>query len=257
MPSYNCEKYIKASIESVLSQGYQNWELLVVDDCSLDKTVDVVKSFHDKRIKLFINSCNSGAALSRNKALREAKGRWIAFLDSDDIWSANKLEDQLTFMVENRYAFSYTDYRIFSNGQWENCIRTAPKVINYKKIIRYCYFSTITVVYDAEKIGLIQIGDIRKNNDYAMWLKALKNNDAHRFPRCLSFYIKHSGTISSGNKLKLIKWHYILFRQECGYSKIYSLILTIRNIWYGFWKKIKYVERIKGDDIYEQLPRIN
>ena len=248
MPSYNSEKYIKDSIESVLNQTHSNWELLIVDDCSEDQTVEIVKSFKDERIKLFQNQANSGAAISRNWALREARGKWIAFLDSDDIWLPNKLEEQLKFMIENNYSFTYTDYRICLNGKWENVIHTSPNKINFRKIKKYCYFSTITVIYDASKVGLIQIGDIRKNNDYAMWLKALQKVDAYRYPKCLSYYIKHNDSISSGSKFKLIKWHYVLFKNECGYGKIHSAILTIRNLWYGFWKKIIYRERIKEEN---------
>ena len=244
MPSYNSEKYIKASIESVIAQSYKNWELLIVDDCSSDKTIEIIKSFKDDRIKLFRNETNSGAALSRNWALREARGKWIAFLDSDDLWLPLKLEEQLRFMIGNNYYFTYTDYRICLNGEWESVVRTAPNKVNFKKIKHYCYFSTITVIYDSEKIGLIQIGDIKKNNDYAMWLKALRQVDAYRYPKCLSLYVKHENSISSGSKSKLIKWHYILFRNECKFGRIHSFFLTIGNLWYGFWKKIIYKERI-------------
>ena len=245
MPAYNSEKYIKDSIESIFKQTYSNWELIVVDDCSTDKTVEIIKSFNDNRIKLFINETNSGAAISRNKALREATGRWIAFLDSDDIWLPTKLEEQLQFMVQNNYPFTYTDYRICLNGKWENVIHTAPKKINFRKIKKYCYFSTITVIYDFEKVGLVQIGDIRKNNDYAMWLKILKNVDAYRYPQCRSYYIKHNDSTSGGSKFKLIKWHYILFKNECGYSAFRSAILTLGNLWYGLWKKAIYIKRRK------------
>ena len=252
MPSYNSERYIKASIQSVIDQTYPYWELLIVDDCSSDKTVKIIKSFKDQRIKLFENEVNSGAAISRNWALREAKGKWIAFLDSDDIWLSTKLEEQLKFMVDNNYSFTFTDYRICNNGEWENVIHTAPNVVDYRRIKKYCYFSTITVIYDANVVGLIQIGDIKKNNDYAMWLKALKTVKAYRYPKCLSYYIKHTNSISSGSKFKLIKWHYILFKNECGYGKIHSAILTIRNLWFGFWKKIRYKTRHKGKE-NEQL----
>ena len=245
MPSYNCEKYINNSIQSVINQTYTNWELLIVDDCSNDNTVSIIKSFNDNRIKLFQNEKNNGAALSRNWALREAKGKWIAFLDSDDIWVSTKLEEQLLFMNENKYDFTFTDYRICLNGKWENVIHIGPNRINYRKIKKYCYFSTITVIYNVEKVGLIQIGDIRKNNDYAMWLKALKKVDAYRYPKCLSYYIKHNDSISSGSKIKLIKWHYILFKKECGYGTIHSTLLTIGNLWFGFWKRIIYKQTIE------------
>ena len=248
MPSYNSEKYIKDSIESVLNQTYPFWELLIVDDCSTDQTVDIIKSFKDERIKLFQNEVNSGAAISRNWALREAKGKWIAFLDSDDLWLPTKLEEQLKFMVGNNCYFAFTDYRICLNGKWEDVIHTAPNKVDFKTIKKYCYFSTITVIYDVEKDGLVQIGDIKKNNDYAMWLMILKKVDAYRYPKCLSYYIKHNNSISSGSKIKLIKWHYYLFKNECGYSIILSTLLTIGNLWHGFWKKIKYKRKISGEE---------
>ena len=245
MPSYNSEKYIKASIESVLNQTYPKWELLIVDDCSTDKTVDIIKSFKDQRIKFFQNEKNSGAAISRNWALREANGKWIAFLDSDDLWLPTKLEEQLSFMNENHYHFSFTDYKVSINRNISNVIITGPKKVNFRKIKHYCYPATLTVMYDADKVGLIQITDIKKNNDYAMWLRILKKVDGYRYPKALSIYSKHSDSISSGKKTKLIKWHYILFRNDQGYSRIYSLLLTIGNLWYGFWKKIIYKEKIK------------
>ena len=244
MPAYNCEKYIKNSIESVLNQTYENWELIIVDDCSTDNTVGVIKEFNDKRIKLFQNKANSGAAFSRNWALREARGKWIAFLDADDVWVSVKLDEQLHFMIMNNYSFSYTDYRICKNGKWEKYVRIGPNVVDFKKLHKYCYFFTSTVMYDRTTIGLIQIGDIKKNNDYAMWLKALKNREAHRYSKCLSYYIKHYNSISTQNRITLIKWHYALFKNECGYNTIKSLLLTIGNLWHGFWKKINFKKRI-------------
>ena len=112
MPAYNAACFIGTSIKSVLSQTYENWELIVVDDCSEDDTVEVIRSFRDERIVCLRNSVHSGAALSRNCALRNAKGRWIAFLDSDDVWAPSKLQTQLTYMIENNYAFTFTDYTI-------------------------------------------------------------------------------------------------------------------------------------------------
>ena len=110
MPCYNAAAYIGASIESVQAQTYTNWELLIVDDCSTDDSLAVVARYDDPRIRVLKNEKNSGAAVSRNYALREAKGKWIAFLDSDDLWEKEKLEKQIAFMVENEYHFSYTKY---------------------------------------------------------------------------------------------------------------------------------------------------
>ena len=112
MPSYNTAEYIEESIKSVQNQIYENWELIIVDDCSTDNTDDILKKYieSDKRIHYLKNEKNSGAAVSRNRALREAKGKWIAFLDSDDLWLPTKLERQLKYMKDNNYHFSYTNY---------------------------------------------------------------------------------------------------------------------------------------------------
>lgn len=244
MPSFNCKDYITASIKSVLAQTYGNWELIIVDDCSTDGTVDIIRGFEDYRIRVFVKKTNSGAALSRNMALRKAKGRWIAFLDSDDIWHPEKLEKQLAFMKEHGYAFTYTDYRIQLNGKWLPYINTAPNVVDRKKLYNYCYFSTITVMYDQNVVGLIQVADLKKNNDYAMWFKAIEKVKCHRLPECLSYYIKHDGSISSGHKWKLIKWHYRLFRIGLKKNPFISVLLTVNNLMHGIVKKFRYKETV-------------
>jgi len=241
MPSYNTDKYIKQSIESVLNQTYSNWELIIVDDCSTDDTDEIVRPFLlDERIRYVKNEQNKGAALSRNRALREAKGKWIAFLDSDDLWLPSKLERQLDYMKKKGYAFTFTDYRVSLNGVWENCIRTAPDIVTIRKLYNWCYFSTITVIYDKDKIGLIQIHDLKKNSDYAMWFHALKKTDAYRLPECLSYYIKHDNSVSSGSKIKLIKYHYLLYRKGLNKGLTVSFLLTCNNILHGLWKKYRY-----------------
>ncbi len=248
MPSYNTAPYIAESIQSVLNQTYKDWELIIVDDCSTDNTDEVVDSFLDNRIKYLKNEINSGAAASRNKALREAKGKWIAFLDSDDLWMPEKLEKQIHFMEEKGYYFTFTDYRICVNGKWLQFVNTGPDKVNKRRMYDYCYFSTITVMYDREKVGLIQIADLKKNNDYAMWLKVIEKCNAYRLPECLSFYIKHDGSISSGSKLKLIKWHYALFRVGQNFNPVLSAVLTANNLVHGVFKKFHYKRPVyKGE----------
>lgn len=244
MPSYNTGRFIKDTIESVLAQSYTNWELIIVDDCSTDDTDQIIERYlTDDRIIYIKNETNSGAALSRNRALREAKGKWIAFLDSDDLWEPLKLEKQIAFMQENGYAFSYTDYMIQLNGEWLPYIYTGPRVVTRRKMYDYCYFSTITVMYDRDVIGLIQIENLRKNNDYAMWLQAIEKSNCYHFSECLSYYIKHEGSVSSGSKLKLIKWHYILYKNGLHKNKFTSVVLTARNLFFGVIKKIIYKKK--------------
>lgn len=253
MPSYNTAQYISNSINSVLSQTYTNWELLIVDDCSTDNSLEIINSFKDQRIRVLQNEKNSGAAISRNFALREAKGKWIAFLDSDDIWAKDKLQKQIKFMEENGYAFTYTDYQTILNGKAQPYVNIAPNVITKKKMYDYCYFFTSTVIYNRDKVGLIQIADLKKNNDYAMWLQIIEKSKAYRLPECLSFYIKHSGSISTDRFSKLIKSHYVLFRKGMNKGAFTSCILTINNLFHGLLKKIFYKKSIekygfKGDE---------
>lgn len=244
-PSYNTAKYIEDTIKSVQEQTYTNWEMIIVDDCSTDNTDEVVaKYLHDERIRYLKNSKNSGAALSRNYALREAKGKWIAFLDSDDVWVSEKLEKQIAFMKENDYKFSFTDYRICLNGEWQPYIITGPSIVTKWMLYNYCFFSTITVMYDREYIGLIQIADLKKNNDYAMWFEIIKKSPCYRLHECLSYYIKHDDSISGGSKWKLIKHHYILYRKSLNKGIFISAALTLNNLFWGVIKKLVYKERI-------------
>lgn len=241
MPAYNCGDCIERTINNILNQTYENWELIIVDDCSADDTVLKIKKFNDERIRFFRNETNSGAAITRNKALREAKGKYIAFQDSDDLWEERKLEIQYKYMKRHNYKFTYTDYRIITpEGKKLPYECTGPAKVTKRKLYNYCYFSTITVMYDREAIGLIQIEDIRKNNDYAMWFQAVEKTDCYRLPMCLSYYCKRENSISSGSKINLIKYHYLLFRKALHKNVFLSIIFTINNLFHGVIKKIKY-----------------
>ena len=244
MPSYNTGKFIKETVESVLAQTYTNWELLIVDDCSTDNTDEVMKEYlSDSRVKYFKNEKNSGAAVSRNKALREASGKWIAFLDSDDLWLPNKLQKQISFMEENDYHFSYTNYcEIDEESKNLGKSVTGPKKITKTGMYNYCWPGCLTVMYDSEKVGLVQIEDIKKNNDYAMWLNAIKKADCYLLDEELAKYRKRTGSISNHGYTKLIKWHYRLYRFAEKKDPISSLVLTGRNLFFGVIKKLKYVK---------------
>lgn len=245
MPSYNTGKFIRATIESVLAQTYSNWELILVDDCSTDDTDDIVKAYlSDQRIRYIKNETNSGAAVSRNRALREAKGKWIAFLDSDDLWESTKLEKQIAFMENHDYHFSYTNYieideKSIPNGKHV----TGPKRITKHGMYNYCWMGCLTVMYDVETVGLIQIEDIKKNNDYAMWLKVCKKANCYLLDENLARYRKRSGSISNHGYMMLIKWHYMLYHEAEKKNPISSVVLTARNLLFGVIKKIKFVKR--------------
>lgn len=250
MPSYNTGRFIKETIESVLAQTYSNWELIIVDDCSTDDTDDVVGQYlSDERIRYIKNDINSGAAVSRNRALREAKGKWIAFLDSDDLWEPQKIEKQLSFMQKHGYAFSYTDYiEIDEDSKVIGKRVTGPKRISEYGMYKYCWVGCLTVMYDSDTVGLIQIADIKKNNDYAMWLKVCKKADCYLLNETLARYRKRNGSISNHGYIELIKWHYKLYREAENRNPVSSLMLTVVNLFFGVIKKIGYV---KGTNLCE------
>lgn len=248
MPSYNTGQFIRDTIESVLQQTYSKWELIIVDDCSTDDTDDVVSQYlSDNRIHYLKNDVNSGAAISRNRALREAKGKWIAFLDSDDLWSPEKLEKQICFMENGNYHFSYTRYEEINEGSEPlGIVVSGPSKITKIGMYNYCWPGCLTVMYDAEYVGLIQIEDIKKNNDYAMWLKVCQKANCYLLDETLAKYRRgRTGSISSHNYKKLISWHYKLFNEAEHKNCVSSALLTVNNLFWGLIKKYRYKEKIK------------
>lgn len=246
MPSYNTASFIAESIQSVLAQSYKDWELIIVDDCSPDNTDDVVRPYlSDERIKYLKNEKNSGAAVSRNRALREAKGKWIAFLDSDDLWMPDKLSKQIRFMEKNGYCFSYTNYSEIDTEDHSNGITvTGPKKITKTGFFNYCWPGCLTVMYDAEAVGLIQIADIKKNNDYAMWLKVCRKADCYLLDEELALYRRgRTGSVSTHSVKTMIGWHYKLYRDAEGQNPVTAVFNTGRNMVFGFYKKKRYVKK--------------
>lgn len=246
MPTYKCGRFIASSIESVLSQTYQNWELIIVDDCSGDGTIDTALGLKkkDNRINVYQNSSNSGAAVTRNKALREAKGRWIAFLDSDDLWAPDKLEKQIKFMEENNYAFSYHEYKEIDEENKELGVYVSGKEhVGKWDMYSCCWPGCLSVMYDASKIGLIQINDIKKNNDSAMWLKVIKKSDCYLLKECLGKYRRRSNSITPKPIWQRIWAHYPLFRVAEEMNPVVSTFWVVMNVFGNAYKKLRYVKR--------------
>ncbi len=251
MPSWNTARFISESIQSVLAQTYKNWELLIVDDHSTDNTDEIVQPFlFDERIKYFKNEKNSGAAVSRNKALREAKGKWIAFLDSDDLWLPEKLERQIAFMQKNDYKFSYTDYEKIDEASAPlNILVSGPEKVTEKAMYRYCWIGCLTVMYDAEQIGLIQIKDIKKNNDYAMWLQVAKKEHCYLLRENLAKYRIRKKSVSHDKLSKKLKSHYDLFHYCDEQSVLAAIWYACWNMFWGLRKKVKYEQKVSVDKV--------
>lgn len=244
MPSWNTERFIDKSIQSVLKQTYSNWELIIIDDCSADDTDNVVKSYlKDSRIKYYKNNKNVGAALTRNRALRKANGEWIAFLDSDDLWTPDKLEKQLSFMKKNGYVFSYHDYiKIDENDNPLNIYVSGPNIVNKRKMYNYDYIGQLTMMYSRKHFGLIQIKDIKKNNDYAIRLQLFKKDGtkAYRLSDNLAKYRIRKKSISHDKLSRKLRSHYDLFHFCDEKPAPIALWFACWNMWFGFWKKKKY-----------------
>lgn len=215
VPVYNAEKFIVDTIESILSQTYTNWELILVNDCSTDNSTEIIEKYlKDKKIKMITNKVNSGAAETRNNGINVSKGRYICFIDADDKWDKEKLEKQINFMNKNDCAFSFTSYEFAD----ENCIPNGKKVIvpdtiNYKKALKNTTIWTSTVMFDMTKLSKedIYMPNV-KSEDTACWWKILKKIDcAYGLKEILSYYRRSEGTLSS-NKVEAIKRIWNLYR---------------------------------------------
>lgn len=234
MPTYNCAKFIKETIESVLNQTYENWELVIVDDCSNDNTEEIVESFNDKRIKYHKLEKNRGAAVARTTAMKMAIGNYMAFLDSDDLWKKEKLEKQLEFMKKNNYNFTCTAYeQIDEEGNKLNKVIKTKKKANYNRILLDCPVGNSTVMYNVDNLGKFEVPNIRKRNDDALWLQILKKEKfIYGMPDVLMEYRIRNNSISS-NKLSLIKYHWQLYREIEHLSVIRS---AFHICWWGMIK---------------------
>jgi len=226
MPSYNAEKYITESIESVLHQTYGNWELLVTDDCSSDQTPSIVQSYAEKepRIDFVIATQHSGIAETRNQSIARAKGRFVAFLDNDDLWVPEKLEKQVHFLLENDYAFVYSAYELMNEdgSPKGKTIKTAG-VIDYDKYLKNTIIGSGTIMLDTEKTGSLQMPHNATSDDMALWCKILKDGHrAHPMKEVLMRYRVRNNS-ASANKLKAAKDVWLVYRKQEKLPFFYAL----------------------------------
>ncbi len=229
MPCYNAALFLKEAIESVIAQTYSNWELILVDDCSQDNSWEIATQFSDLRIKVMRNATNSGATVSRNKAIEAASGRWIAFLDSDDIWMEDKLEKHLTYMTDNDIAFSFTHYSVMNDQNKQITVYTPKKsVYDYRMIVKHSTIGCSTVIYDSAKLGKVYMPQTAvKREDFACWLQILKSGvDAYCYHKCLTKYRVHGNSVSS-NKLKMVSYQWNVYRKVENLSWIRSAYYMI------------------------------
>ena len=238
IPAFNSNDTINETISSVLNQSYENTEIIIIDDCGEQRTIDVLEKDILNRIKLIRHDSNLGAASARNTGLREAKGRFIAFLDADDMWYSEKLARQIDFMQINKIAISHT---LYSELEGDRITKNSfsPSVLKHQDLLRANYIGCLTVVVDREVVGSFEFPDMRRRQDYALWLKLSKKFDLILLPERLGIYRKDTLNSLSKNRLKVMAGFYSVYR-HLGYSGIFSVFLVIQYICYYIIKRTKY-----------------
>ena len=226
MPMYNAEKYVRESILSVQGQTYTNWELIVIDDGSTDKSSYIVTTIaaNDKRIKMIRQLQNSGIALARNAGMREAKGRYLAFLDSDDWWVNTKLARKISLMDQRGCAIVGTGCGIMSDdGTRHKSWRTVPESVDYENLLKGNVMPTSSILIDVSKTGTFQMTNM-KHEDYATWLRLMRtqNITAYGINEPLEYYRKTKGSASS-NKFLALNWTWKIYRESEGFGRLKSL----------------------------------
>ncbi len=248
MLSRNSSQFVEESIRSVMIQTYTNWELIIVDDNSKDGTVEKMMELRgdDKRIIISQAVYERGCSVNRNVALKSAYGKWIAFLDAGDVWHPEKLERQIAFMEENDYHFSYTCYNLIDDeSKSRGYIVGGKDHITHQDMLKCCWPKYLTVMYDREKIGLLQVKGQNINNDYALWLDASDKCDCYLLKENLASYRTHWGLIGKFIMTNKFKWRYDCYRLQEDLGVIMSFFYTLRNAWYGVYKWMKYVKRVR------------
>ncbi|MCK4293064.1 MAG: glycosyltransferase family 2 protein [Planctomycetes bacterium] len=238
-PAFNSAPFIKDTIESVRAQTYKNWEMIVVDDASKDSTCQIIEQWarKDERISLLRLSQNKGPAESRNSGIKAAKGRYIAFLDSDDIWLPDKLSLQIKFMQKHKCALSYTAYRkIDKDGNPISNTIKVPEIVTYKKLLSSNFIACLTAMYDSKILGKVYMPDILKRQDYCLWLKILKMGyEAYGLNECLSLYRVRSNSVSR-NKIKAASYQWEIYRELEKLPLRKSISCFVKYAYFGYKK---------------------
>jgi glycosyltransferase involved in cell wall biosynthesis len=247
-PTYNSEKFIGDTIRSVQGQTFSSWEMIIVDDCSSDNTESIVNEFinADPRISFYRLQKNSGAGVARNQAIDLAKGRYIAFLDSDDLWKPEKLEKQVAFLESNDLPFTYSFYEcINEEGIPLNVLVEAPQKLKYWQLFFCNFVGNLTGMYDTYFFGKIPISSIRKRQDWMVWLTVLKKiRSAQVIPESLAFYRVRKDSISS-SKLKLIQHNFRVYRLFHHLNVFVSLCCLAGFLFSQLVIKPRYIKKLK------------
>ena len=238
-PSFNSSRFIQDCIDSVLSQTYNNWELLIVDDFSSDNSSELVKRYNDDRILLIELKKNVGASEARNIVIRKAKGKYIAFLDADDIWAPQKLEDQIYFMKKKDIAFSFSSYQTVSeDGKKLLSVIKAPNIMTYSSYLKNTIIGCLTVIIDRDKTGDFEMSNIRSSHDMALWLLIMRRGfKAYGLDKILAKY-RLVSTSNTRNKLRAAADVWTVYRTIERLSFSYSVWCYINYIFNAIKKRL-------------------
>jgi len=240
-PCFNSEKFLDECISSVINQTYQNWEMLIVDDSSSDNSSILIKSYskHDDRIKPIFLKDNVGPAMARNTAISISKGKYLAFLDSDDIWLPEKLKLQINFMKKNNYSFVFSSYSVITSNETKPKYEVSvPEKISYKQYLKNTIIGCLTVVLDKEKFKNIQMPILRSSHDMALWLDLLKEEEfAYGIQQELAVYRKHKSSNTS-NKLRAVYDVWNVYRKHERLNVLNSIYNFIFYAFNAFKKRI-------------------
>ena len=239
-PAYNAEPFLEATVSSVQNQTFSDWEMIIVDDCSTDSTYMLAQRLakSDARIRVLQNDKNSGVAVTRNRALDAAQGEYIAFLDADDLWLPDKLEQQIRFMETGQFVLTYTDYQKFDSatGTRRKKIIKAPKRMTAKSIYSNTAIGCLTVMVNRKKAGLFHMPNLKHTEDNITWQNILaKGYTAHRLDGVYSLYREGNSSLTSGKK-KAAKQQWETYREYYKFSVVKSAYYFVQYAFHAFLK---------------------
>jgi glycosyltransferase involved in cell wall biosynthesis len=248
IPTFNSEKYISDTIISVQNQTYKNWEMLLVDDASTDATRTIITTFlTDKRIQFYPLETNSGTGVARNFGVSKATGKYISFLDADDLWKPEKLEKQIHFMQTNNLPFTFSFYDcINEQGKSLHKRVEAPRNMSYRQLFFCNYVGNLTGIYDVDYFGKMTISSIRKRQDWMHWLAILKKiKTAKPVSESLALYRIRDNSLST-SKTALIKYNFAVYRKFHGFNLVVSSLCMIGFLFTQLLIKPKYIKKMEA-----------
>lgn len=241
-PVYNSAPFLEETIQSVLNQSFEDWEMILVDDCSTDNSRQIIQRIasQDPRLIFMENENNLGQIKTRNRAIERASGRYIAMLDSDDVWHPQKLEKQLAYFEDTGCAIQHAYYeQIDENSNPLKLLVKAPIRINYRMLLRSNYLGCLTVIYDTQKVGKTYMPEVGRRDDWACWLSILKQgHEAHCIPEVLAYYRLRKNSLSS-NKLEMLYYNWRILTIHQGISKWEAIFYMGNHIFRNIVKSIK------------------